>query len=365
MLPKRGVSVVDLPVADQLQHCCETYRQEQDGNRRQIDEIDRLLRQTQTDAEKLAQREMSASSQLRHVQGNLERFSKEEIRNMFALVQEIQVRLLSVRAQVEQLQTKRQRLAERQAELQSLLPLMERIAESLDRPTSLTAHAAAQPNNSLISEVMEAQEKERQRISLQMHDGPAQMLSNLVLRAEICERLLGRDLEQARNELGVLKKSINATLQDTRRFIFDLRPMILDDLGLIPTLRRYAQDFGDKFGLNVAITAQNIDNRLPRQYEVALFRFIQEALANVATHANAATARVTLELSDDQLRVVIEDDGMGFNPDERLKDRPGRRAIGVAIMRQQIETLLRGQLSIDSAAGQGTRTVATMTVPTV
>jgi two-component system sensor histidine kinase DegS len=211
---------------------------------------------------------------------------------------------------------------------------------------------------------MEAQEKERQRISLQMHDGPAQMLSNLVLRAEICERLLVRDPEQARKELGTLKQSINNTLQDTRRFIFDLRPMILDDLGLIPTLRRYAQDFGEKFGLNIAVTAQNMDNRLPRHYEVALFRFVQEALANVAKHANAASVRITLDLFNDQLRVVIEDDGTGFNPDEALKDRPGRRAIGVAIMCQQIETLLHGQLSIDSAPGQGTRVVASMAVPT-
>ena len=79
----------------------------------------------------------------------------------------------------------------------------------------------------MIANIIQAQEKERLRISLQMHDGPAQSMSNLVLRAEICQRMMDRDLDQARAELGALKSAINTTLQDTRRFIFDLRPMIL------------------------------------------------------------------------------------------------------------------------------------------
>jgi two-component system sensor histidine kinase DegS len=84
----------------------------------------------------------------------------------------------------------------------------------------------------------------------------------------------------------------------------------------------------------------------------------------VIKHAHAASVRVTLELFNDQLRVVIEDDGAGFNPDAALADRSGRRSMGTAIMRQQIETLLHGQLTIDSAPGQGTRVMANMTVPT-
>jgi two-component system sensor histidine kinase DegS len=355
--------VTDIATADQLQHLCDTYRSEQQTVRRQLDEIERLLRQTQNDADKLAQREMSANNQVRHLQTNLERFSKEEIRNMFAMVSEIQARLLSVRSQVEQLQNKRQRLLERQVELSKVVPVLEDANDTLSSMASGAPQGTMHSNDSLISEVMEAQEKERQRISLQLHDGPAQTLSNLVLRAEICERLITRDPEQARNELGGLKKAINVTLQETRRFIFDLRPMILDDLGLIPTLRRYTQDFGDKFGLATNVTAQNMDNRLPRHYEVALFRFVQEALNNVIKHARAASVRVTLELCNDQLRMVIEDDGTGFDPADAFVDRPGRRAMGAAIMRQQVETLLHGQLTIDSAPGQGTRVMATMTVP--
>jgi two-component system sensor histidine kinase DegS len=196
-----------------------------------------------------------------------------------------------------------------------------------------------------------------------MHDGPAQMLSNLILRAEICERLIDRDVSQARSELASLKKAINTTLQETRRFIFDLRPMILDDLGLVPTLRRYAQDFGEKYNLEISVAVQNMDNRFPKHYEVALFRFVQEALNNVAKHATSSSVRVVLDALGDQAQLMIEDDGTGFNIAESLVERPGRMAMGFAVMRQQVETLLHGQLGIESAPGRGTRVVATVPTP--
>ena len=350
-------------VTEQLQELRETYRQEQERNRREIDEIDRLVRQTQTEAEKLAQRDLSASSQLRNLQANIDRFSKEDIRNVYTMVQEVQVRLASVRSQVEQLQAKQQRLRARQEELSTLSGVLTQLDEALKGVNGSAVATGPQPNDSLITEVIQAQEKERLRISLQLHDGPAQTLSNLILRAEICERVVDRDIGQARAELSTLKKSINTTLQETRRFIFELRPMILDDLGLVPTLRRYAQDFGEKYNLEISVGVQNLDNRFPRHYEVSLFRFVQEALNNVAKHANATSARIILDALGQQVQLMIEDDGTGFNIAEALADRPGRHAMGFAFMRQQIEALLHGQLGIESAPGRGTRVVATVPTP--
>ncbi len=135
--------------------------------------------------------------------------------------------------------------------------------------------------------MIQAQENERLWVSRQIHDGPAQTMTNLVLRAEICERLLDLDIARAKSELSGLKSIVNTTLQDTRRFIFDLRPMILDDLGLEPTLRRYIQQFTDKFKVEVGVTINGMNGRLPSQLEVAIFRIVQEALMNVAKHAHA------------------------------------------------------------------------------
>jgi two-component system sensor histidine kinase DegS len=349
-------------VAEQLQELREAYRQEQERNRRELDEIERLLRQTQTEVEKLAQRDMSANSQLRNLQANIDRFSKDDIRNVFTMVQEVQVRLASARFQVEQIQAKQQRLRSRQEELATLSSVLGQVEDNIGG-AAVQVSGVVQVNDSLITEVIQAQEKERLRVSLQMHDGPAQMLSNLILRAEICERLIDRDVSQARSELASLKKAINTTLQETRRFIFDLRPMILDDLGLVPTLRRYAQDFGEKYNLEISVAVQNMDNRFPKHYEVALFRFVQEALNNVAKHATSSSVRVVLDALGNQAQLMIEDDGTGFNIAESLVERPGRVAMGFAVMRQQVETLLHGQLGIESAPGRGTRVVATVPTP--
>jgi len=225
---------------------------------------------------------------LRDLEVNFDKYSKAEIKNFYSSAQEVQMRLLMMRGQLEQLQFRQQTLKARQSQLFELATALEPL---LGAGGGGARAVGGDDGGDMIASIIQAQEKERLRISLQMHDGPAQSMSNLVLRAEICQRLLDRDTEQARAELGALKGAINTTLQDTRRFIFDLRPMILDDLGLVPTLRRYVQQFSEKNKLEVNLMVQNMDGRLPTHYEVAIFRFIQEALNNVAKHANATGAR--------------------------------------------------------------------------
>ena len=269
------------------------------------------------------------------------------------------MRLLMMRSQLEQLQFRQQALKARQSQLFEIAGAL----EPLMAFDTGGARRALDEGGDRIASIIEAQEKERLRISLQMHDGPAQSMSNLVLRAEICQRLLDRDIEQARAELSALKSAINTSLQDTRRFIFDLRPMILDDLGLVPTLRRYVQQFGDKNKLEVNLTVQNMDARLPSHYEVALFRFIQEALNNVVRHANASQARVLLDNSGGSIHVSVEDDGAGFHVNEVLSEESGRRNLGIETLRQQAEALLRGEFGIESAVGRGTRVAAVVPAP--
>lgn len=342
---------------EQLSELRMTYQQEQERNRRELEELERMGRQMQTEVERLGQREVSASSQLRNLLANLDRFSKDDIRSVFTMVQEVQMRLLAMRNQFEQLQVRQKVLQERQTSLGPLLSLLAQLDVTTEEEQPVV-QSAVDPREARIVEVIRAQENERLRISLQMHDGPVQTLSNLILRAEICERLVDRDTVQARAELSALKKAIHGTLQDTRRFIFDLRPMILDDLGLVPTLRRYAADFNERFQIEVSVAVQHMDTRLPPSYEVALFRFIQEALNNVQKHAGASTARVAIEGSADQVQVLIEDNGNGFTINDTSMEIDSKGHMGFAVMRQQIETLLQGQLGVESATGRGTRVIA-------
>jgi two-component system, NarL family, sensor histidine kinase DegS len=329
--------------------------------RRELGEMETLLRQTTAEVEKLAQRELTVANRLRDLEVNLEKYSKADIKNFYTSAQEVQMRLLMMRGQLEQLQFRHQALKTRQSQLfevaSALEPLLVADVGGGGRGGGFD------DGSDMIANIIQAQERERLRISLQMHDGPAQSMSNLVLRAEICQRLIDRDIEQARAELGALKTAINTTLQDTRRFIFDLRPMILDDLGLVPTLRRYVQQFGDKNKLDVNLMVQNMDGRLPSHYEVALFRFIQEALNNVVRHANATQARVLLDNNNGGIHVSVEDDGSGFHLNEVLSEESGRRNLGIETLRQQAEMLLRGEFGIESAVGRGTRVAAVVPVP--
>jgi two-component system sensor histidine kinase DegS len=272
------------------------------------------------------------------------------------------MRLQMMRSQLEQLQFRQQSMKARQSQLFEIVTALEPLL-GVGAAAGGSGGRPLDDGEDIVANIIQAQEKERLRISLQLHDGPAQSMSNLVLRAEICQRLLDRDLDQARAELSSLKTAINTTLQDTRRFIFDLRPMILDDLGLVPTLRRYVQQFSEKNNLEVNLMVQSIDSRLPTHYEVAIFRFIQEALNNVSKHANATQARVLLEASGNSIHVSVEDDGSGFHISEVLADQSGRRNLGIATLRQQAETLLRGEFGIESAVGRGTRVAAVVPLP--
>ncbi|WP_298408648.1 sensor histidine kinase [uncultured Chloroflexus sp.] len=348
-------------VQQQITAAIQTYREEIDRTRREINEVESLLRQGMTEVDKLSLRETSIANRVRDLDVNLERYEKTDIKTFYTSLIEVQMRLQTMRAQVDQLQTRRETLRNRQSLLSEFVELLEQAAAQLERSAKV-ADLPFDPQT-MIANIIQSQESERLRISLQMHDGPAQSMSNLVLRAEICQRLLDRDLDQARAELVALKNAVNNTLQETRKFIFDLRPMTLDDLGLIPTLRRYVTQVSEKHKIDVSLMVQNLDQRLPSHYEVTIFRFIQEAINNVVRHSGATQARVMLDNSDNTLQILIEDNGSGFAVQEAIASAGTRKNMGLANMRQQIEVLLQGEFGIESSIGRGTRVAATIPLP--
>jgi two-component system sensor histidine kinase DegS len=185
-----------------------------------------------------------------------------------------------------------------------------------------------------------------------MHDGPAQSMSNLVLQAEILERLVNRP-DAILGELQDFKNSVRSALDETRQLIFDLRPMTLDDLGLVPTLRKYIKEFADKHGQNVRFNSVGEERRLPGNIEGTLFRIIQEALANVQKHARARSAEVTLSLSKERVLAMIRDDGRGFDVPKVDASLARNRNLGLISMRERAE-LEHGKLELKSRPGKGT-----------
>lgn len=203
--------------------------------------------------------------------------------------------------------------------------------------------------------IIKAQEEERQRVARDIHDGPAQMLSNVVLKAEICERLIDVDLDQARSELQNLKKIVRDSLQDVRKIIYNLRPMSLDDLGLIPTLQRYILTFQEESGISVSFITKGSEPELKSVISLTVFRIVQEALSNVAKHARANNAVTQLEFLEKNLKLYVYDDGIGFDT-AKLNDRNEdiTSGFGLVSMRERVE-LLGGDMRISSEPGKGTR----------
>ena len=158
-------------------------------------------------------------------------------------------------------------------------------------PSTLDTSAPLPPALSKV--ILDAQEDLRREIARAMHDGPAQSLTNIVLQAQIVERLVTKDPEGAQGEVRQLVAMVQQTLDATKSFIFDVRPMVLDDLGLVPTLRRAARDRGRRAGIAVDFESFGQDQRLPMDLESGLFRILDEALAS---YLAAGSARVSMTI---------------------------------------------------------------------
>ena len=345
------------PTMNKLEHLREVgeeSRKEYERSQRELKEIDVLIRQTTREVDRFAQRSAQIDQQIRQIEANLESYPRQEIRAAYASAQEAQLRLLTMRSQVEQLQNKQELLTRYSHQLHRVIDVAGQINAESDLVVSGGTGQTAATQKSNIIRIIEAQENERQRLARQMHDGPAQRLTNLILQAEICERLFDMDANQARLELGNLRKAVTSTFQRTRDFIVTLRPMMLDDLGLLATLRRYIENFEKKSNISANVSFSGQEQRYPPYYEITAFRVIQEALNNVQEHAHASHVRIVLDFLEQALTVVIEDDGSGFDVRNAFATARERKTLGLVSMQERSE-MLGGSLDVDSSIGRGTR----------
>ena len=209
--------------------------------------------------------------------------------------------------------------------------------------------------------VLKAQEEERQRIARDIHDGPAQLMANLVIKAEICEKLIDRDVDKAKFELNQLKSVGRECLRDVRKIIYDLRPMSLDDLGLVPTIQRFILNFEEETHINVSFSVIAKREIINPTVQLSMFRIVQEALNNVRKHAQATTVVIKLEIINKIINLLIFDDGVGFNVELKMKSCKEESGFGLLAMRERVE-LLKGCIEIDSNLGTGTRIKITIPV---
>ena len=332
----------DFSLATFLEETHKDYEQTQ----RDLKEIDILIKQSAAEVERLAQRNSQVTSYTRQLQTNFETLPREDIKEAYEALNDVQQRLFTMRGQLEKLQSD-QRNLERLAEFQG--KIIELADGSVPLPTSGSRRGVEQPN---VIRVIQTEEAVRQGLVRKMHDSVASSISNFILQAEICQRFFDVNPDRARTELNALKSSAGSTFSNVKDFIFDLRPMMLDDLGVIPTLRRYAESFQEKNGIPVPITVTGVERRLESHIEVTVFRNVQELLQNAMTHAQATQIQIQVDMGQEQVTAVVEDNGGGFNVDDVLNG--SNKTIGLATLRERTE-MLGGELNIQSNLGQGTR----------
>nr|AMM04296.1 DegS [Bacillus subtilis] len=305
-----------------------------------------------------------ARNRLSEVSRNFHKFSEEEIRNAYEKAHKLQVELTMIQQREKQLRERRDDLERRLLGLQEIIERSESLVsqitvvlnylnQDLRQVGLLLADAQAKQDFGL--RIIEAQEEERKRVSREIHDGPAQMLANVMMRSELIERIFrDRGTEDGFQEIRNLRQNVRNALYEVRRIIYDLRPMALDDLGLIPTLRKYlytTEEYNGKVKIHFQCIGDTENKRLAPQFEVALFRLAQEAVTNALKHSESEEITVKVEVTADFVVLIIKDNGKGFD----IKDAKQKKnkSFGLLGMKERVD-LLEGTITIDSKIGLGT-----------
>ncbi|MBB5173771.1 sensor histidine kinase [Texcoconibacillus texcoconensis] len=318
------------------------------------------------DAEKMEVHSRFARNRLAEVSKQFSNYSDEDVKDAYEQANDYQVRLAVLRQKEQQLRERRDYIERR---LKKLKETVERAEALMSQMTIVMNYLTGDLQNiqEMVEDakemqgfglkIIEAQEEERKRLSRDIHDGPAQMMANVMLRSELVERIFEeKSPEEAMNEVRELREMVKNSLTEVRRIIYDLRPMALDDLGLVPTLAKYLKNIEERGDVTVSFQHVGRDRRLPTKMEVALFRFVQEAVTNALKHGEPKKVIVKIELKATKVIVAIKDDGNGFDPEDKKEG-----SFGLVGMKERVN-MLDGEFSIDSKLNKGTLIVVQLPI---
>ena len=206
----------------------------------------------------------------------------------------------------------------------------------------------------LLREILSIQERERKRIARELHDETSQSLASLAANLEAMTGMLPAGTEKIRTRIKKTQDLSISILDEINKLIYELRPSLLDDLGLVAAARWLAENNLETAGIKVDFKTVGKEKRLPSQLETTLFRVIQEAVTNITRHAGAKNTSINLQFKRSLIRVSIKDDGKGFDVEEAITSRDRPRGLGLLGMKERVE-LVKGTLKLRSRTGYGTQ----------
>jgi len=356
----------------QMQAMADEARMEEAQLTRRLQELQLQLQRIADQVDRAAQEAYRARHRLMLVNRDFSHHTEEEIRQAYQEAQEAQ---LALATQQERERLLRQQRDEQERTVRMIRQLAER-ADTLVRQVSVALDFLEGNLEAMTDQLQDLRarqemgrrvivsvEEERRRLAREIHDGPAQALANLAFRAEICQRLAqslmsgGNGAEGASpatlsDELERIRQGVLDTLREIRTIISNLRPMALDDLGLVPALRRFLEGIQAGHGVPDIAFHYNVENvRIEPEKEAALFRVAQEAVQNALRHARAHEIVIRLEFGPRRVSLLVADDGVGFDW-EKVQRRGG--TYGLMHMRERVEWL-HGSFHVESHPGRGTR----------
>lgn len=281
---------------------------------RELAEIGLLVQQTRLDSERHEGRRHKGEERVAALEG--------APRPDIAAISDAKGQLIQLTRRAAVMEAQQQILEGKQRSIQRFRDRMAALDAELDKVPQTVGHgepAGLSPGGLDAGEgprvILRAQEEMRREIARQMHDGPAQSLANIALQSEIVQRLIGRDPARAGAEVEQLRRMVQHALEQTKTFIFDVRPMVLDDLGLVPTLRRAARDRGKHAGLAVIFDSVGTDRRLTPEVEAGFFRIVDDALVGyIGLRPKGLTVR--LDWLEGEVRATVSNG----DADERASD---------------------------------------------
>lgn len=344
---------------DEIFRIGEQCRQDYETLTEELKEMKVLVLETIEKGDKLEIQSRFARKRLSEVSKHFNEYSEAEVREAYERAHTLQMDLSMNRHLEKQYRERRDDLERRLLGLDETIERAEHLVTQISVVMNYLVSDLKQVGEVLEDakqkqdfglKIIGAQEEEKKRLSREIHDGPAQMMANVMMRSDLVERIYKeRGATEAFEEIRNLKVMVRSALYEVRRIIYDLRPMALDDLGLIPTLKKYLktiEEYHESTKIEFATIGK--EARLPSKYEVALFRLVQESVQNALKHADASNIAVKVELRRDQIIVLVKDNGKGFDKNQKKAE-----SFGLIGMRERVQ-LLDGEITIDSKIGVGT-----------
>ena len=211
------------------------------------------------------------------------------------------------------------------------------------------------------AKVFESIEDERRRIGRELHDETGQSLAAALLNLDIAAKTMDPG-SQSFAQVVAARDIMHHCLGQLRLLVYDLRPSMLDDFGLVPAVQWYVESHLQASGLRVVTDIDSVAHRLPPELETAVFRIVQESLSNVARHAHATRAILHVNATPDHVSLSVSDNGVGFDPDAVTRARDGHSGVGLLSMRERVEAL-DGSLTVYSVPDRGTQVQVLIPLP--